>query len=104
MKIMEDDGEVIDIVAIYWCAEKTLFLGIPKDFGGLTAINSNKVKIIDPKINYRAVYFKNRMHGIYHWALIEEDLLDEVIDHDPKSFNRFIEILKSEGVLSEDFI
>ncbi|MDI2113973.1 hypothetical protein [Commensalibacter nepenthis] len=104
MKIKDSRNNIIDVVAIYWYKERTVFLSIPKNYGGLMVFNSNNVEIIDPVMNFRTIYFDNDMHGIYHWALIEEDLLDEVIDHDPKSFNRFIKILKSEGVLSEDFI
>lgn len=104
MKIKEIDGETINVFGVYWHKDETLFLGFPQNYNGLLAYGADEVEIIDPVIDFRTVYFKNRMHGIFHWALIEENLLDDVIDHDPKAFNRFIEILKSEGVLEPDFV
>lgn len=104
MKIKDSRDDIIDVVAIYWFEDKTLFYSIPKNHGGLMVFNSKKVEIIDPVMNFRTIYHPGRMNGIFHWSLIEEDLLDDVIDHDPKAFNRFIEILKSEGVLDPDFV
>ena len=39
------------------------------------------------------------MSGVFHWALIEENLLDAVIDHDPIAVERFLQIIKNENLI-----
>ncbi|EMV3396341.1 hypothetical protein AACI19_004577, partial [Escherichia coli] len=80
--------------------DETYFLGLLKGYGGLMAYRATQVSMISPEIDFQAIYFKN---GIYHWALIKEKLLDDIIERDEVAYKRFLEILKSEGHVDEEF-
>ncbi|UNK28665.1 hypothetical protein MNO11_02580 [Serratia plymuthica] len=103
MKIKEHDGEVVDIYAIYFIGDEVNFLGMPKNYGGLSAYSANEVQVVEPEIRGECVYFKNNGYGIYHWALIKEKLLDDLLELDETAYNRFLEILKAEGRIAQDF-
>ena len=103
MKIKEYDGEVIDIYAIYFINQDVNFLGMPRNYGGLSAYSAKEVNVIDPSISFNSVYFRNNSHGIYHWALIEERLLDDLLELDETAYKRFLKILKEEGHIEPDF-
>ncbi|MDJ0023005.1 hypothetical protein [Pantoea eucrina] len=103
MKIKEFDGTVVDIFAIYWLGKDTLFLGLPKNYGGLLAYDSKNVEIIDSSLNGTLEYFSNNINGIYHWSLIKEKLLDDILERDDVAYNRFLEILKTEGQIDPEF-
>lgn len=103
MKIKELDGTVVDVFAIYWLGKDTLFLGLPKNYGGLLAYDSKNVEIIDPSLHGTFEYFSTHINGIYHWFLIKEKLLDDILERDDVAYNRFLEILKAEGQIDPDF-
>ena len=96
-------GDIVDIFAIYNVGDREVFLGLPKNQGGLVTFNSDECEVIDASLNGRYVYFENDGGGVFHWALIEERLLDDVLEHDDDAYKKFVEILKSEGQLEEDF-
>lgn len=111
MKIKSQvSGHVIDIFGIYWvmsvdgfCTE-TILLGLPKNSGGLvpyriTGRLVDSVDIIDPSIPSGFIYYHS---GIYHKALIEENLLDDLREYDETAYKRFLEILKAEGSIDQD--
>lgn len=103
-------GHIIDIFGIYWvvsvdgfCTE-TILLGLPKNSGGLvpyriTGRLVDNVDIIDPSIPGDFIYYHS---GIYHKALIEEDLLDDLREYDETAYKRFLEILKAEGCIDQN--
>ncbi|HAZ3906346.1 TPA: hypothetical protein J1X00_004628 [Escherichia coli] len=93
-------GRLVDIFSVYWFGDETYFLGLLKGYGGLMAYRATQVSMISPEIAFQAIYFKN---GIYHWALIKEKLLDDIIERDEVAYKRFLEILKSEGHVDEEF-
>ncbi|MEY0017476.1 hypothetical protein AB7303_20455 [Providencia rettgeri] len=105
MKINESNGESIDVFAIYWINNKSLCLGLPKGYGGLSVYDLSEVDLIEPSLNGKFVYFQNdgAGSGVYHWALIEESLLDDLLELDEIAYKRFLDILKSEGQLADDF-
>jgi hypothetical protein len=103
MKIKELDGEIVNIYAIYFINGEVNFLGMPKNYGGLSAYSAREVTIVEPEIEGASVYFKNNGHGIYHWALVKENLLDDLLELDETAYNRFLEILKAEGRVDQDF-
>lgn len=80
-----------------------MFLGFPRNYGGLAAYKASEVTVIDSDLNFEAVYFHNNACGIYHWALIKEKLLDDLLGLDEVSYKRFLEILKAEGRIDPDF-
>ena len=109
MKIKKEYGNIEYVFGIYWNTYGgTNLLSLSKGNGGLTTCsligkNKDKVEIIEPTINWRAIYFHNTGYGIYHWALIEENLLDDIREYDEDAYNRFLEIIKSEGLVDPDF-
>lgn len=105
MRIQESSGELIDIFAIYWINNKSLCLGLPKGYGGLSVYDLSEVDLIESKIIGKLVYFQNEGagSGVYHWALIEESLLDDLLELDETVYKRFLDILKSEGQLDDNF-
>ncbi|MCO6545913.1 MAG: hypothetical protein J6583_04640 [Gilliamella sp.] len=109
MKIKEKDGTVVDIFAIYSLLSaidqkmKTYLYGIPKGYSGLMAFTLDEVDIIENAFKSEMVVFTNRGTGVYHWALIQENLLDDLLERDEDAYNRFLEIIKSEGLVDPDF-
>lgn len=105
MKIKDSYGEIINVFGIYWFSDgDTLFSGLPRNYGGLSAYSSDEVVVVDNSINFRTLYLKTEnAKGLYHWALIQERLLDDIIELDTTAFNRFLNIIKSEGLVAPDF-
>ncbi|TKI04143.1 hypothetical protein [Martelella alba] len=111
MKIKDEWGNVVHIFGMYWvlsvdktCTE-TMLLGMPKGNGGLgtyriTGKLAEKVEFIDPSIPEGFIYYYS---GIYHKALIEENLLDDLREYDEAAYQKFLEILKTEGLIDPDF-
>ena len=93
--------EIAEIFAVYWDKRgDTLFLGMTDKYSGLHAYSADEVEIIDPNINFRMVYFSDgNLPAILHWALIEKNLLDEVIDGNIELRKEFLDILRSENVI-----
>lgn len=105
MKIKDSYGEIINVFSIYWFLERgTYFYGLPKNYGGLLAYKAEEVVVVDNSINFNILYSENgRGNGLFHWALIQERLLDDIIELDTTAFNRFLNIIKSEGLVAPDF-
>ncbi|BDR54507.1 hypothetical protein KIMH_06180 [Bombiscardovia apis] len=109
MKIKEKDGTIVDIFAIFSLLSpidqrmKTYFYGVPKSYGGLIAFTLDEVDIIENVFRSEMVVFVNRGVGVYHWALIQEKLLDDLLERDEDAYNRFLEIIKEEGLVDPDF-
>ena len=103
MRILERHryrDEIVEIFAVYWNKRgDTLFLGMTDKYSGLHVYSADEAEIIDPNINFRMVYFSGSLRGVYHWALIEKNLLDEVIDGNPELEKEFLDILRSENVI-----
>lgn len=93
MKIKENDGTLIEIYAIYWMKGKTYFYGLIKGYG-LSVFNADKVEIVDPIISGDFIFFED---GVFFKPLIAEKILDDLVEGDPETYKRFIEILKAEG-------
>lgn len=104
MKILEKSRyseRIIDVFGIYWTKEgKTLFFGVPNDDSYVFAYSADKVEIIDSSINFKTVYLSSdSLPGVFHWALIEKKLLDEIIDGDLELREEFLNIVRSENVI-----
>lgn len=93
--------EIIDIFGIYWGEnEETIFFGLTQKHNYQYAYSADEVDIIDSNINFRAIYISNgSLTGIFHWALVEKNLLDEIIDGDTELREKFLEIVRSEKVI-----
>ncbi|MDB6369367.1 hypothetical protein ABLB90_16970 [Photorhabdus bodei] len=104
MKIQESDGSIVDVFAIYWFGDETYFYGLPPNYRGLQAYKSHEVSVIDTTIGFKTVFFSNDdAKSVHHWALIEEQLLDDLLELDETAYQRFLAILKAEGNIEQDF-
>jgi len=92
MKIKESDGTLIDVYAIYWMNSKTYFYGLIKEYG-LSVFNAEKVEIVDPTMSGDFIFFED---GIFFKPLITERILDDLVEGDPETYQRFLEILKAD--------
>ncbi|MFP1909051.1 hypothetical protein [Lonsdalea quercina] len=99
MKIKENDGTQLDVYAIYWIRGKTYFYGLIKEYG-LSAFSADKVEIVDSTISGDFIFFED---GIFFKPLIAERILDDLVEGDPETYKRFLEILKAEGQIDPDF-
>jgi hypothetical protein len=95
MKIkLKNPDEIVEIFAVYWgWRDKTYFYGMPEGYGGLLAYDASAVEVIDSELSGSFTYYSNNMKGIYHSALIEEKLLDDLLELDARAYKRFLEIL-----------
>ena len=111
MRIRTERGNVVDIFGLYWVlsvdrsSTETILLGLPKGNGGLapyriTGKLAENIEFIDPSIPEGFIYYHS---GIYHRALIEDNLLDDLREYDETAYQRFLEILKAEGRVDPDF-
>lgn len=100
MKIREKDGTIINVFAVYFVDNEPMFYGIPRNHGGLMAFRNSDVSVIESSMVGRYVLFQR---GVFHWALIEEELLDDLLELDREAYEKFIKILKKENLLEEDF-
>lgn len=93
--------ETAEIFAVYWDEERsqTLFLGMTDKYSGVYVYSENEVEIVNPNINFRTIYLSGHLPGVFHWALIEKNLLDEVIDGNSELTKNFLDILRSENVI-----
>ena len=96
------EDEIIDIFGIYWDERgDTLFWGLSDKYdSGIDVYSADEVEVIDPNINFRTVYLYNgRLPGVFHWALIEKNLLDEITDNNLELRKEFLDVLRSENVI-----
>ena len=96
------EDEIIDIFGIYWDERgDTLFWGLSDKYdSGIDVYSADEVEVIDPNINFRTVYLYNgRLPGVFHWALIEKNLLDEITDNNLELRKEFLDIVRSENVI-----
>ena len=68
-------------------------------YSGVYVYSENEVEIVNPNINIRTIYLSGHLPGVFHWALIEKNLLDEVIDGNSELTKNFLDILRSENVI-----
>ncbi|PHM72091.1 hypothetical protein [Xenorhabdus kozodoii] len=101
MKIKKFKSEkIIEVFAIYWFGEKTYFYGFAKGYDGLLSYNAEEVEIIESLLSGDFVFFEN---GIFYKPLIEKNILDDLLEADPVAYQCFLETLKSEGRIEQDF-
>ncbi|OCG37245.1 hypothetical protein A9G29_11535 [Gilliamella sp. Fer2-1] len=112
------ESHYVDIFGIYWAKSLntntigTYLCALPLGNGGMTVFcidhenknNKNNIEIIDSKINWSSIYYHNsNIQGIYHHSLIEENLLDDILEYDKDAYERFLEIIKEEGLVDSEF-
>ncbi|MEC5343323.1 hypothetical protein ABRZ24_12045 [Brenneria populi] len=101
-------GELLNVFGVYWYDNKTCFWVFPKDTGGLMVFELGKpgdrdrVTIADPNWSGNFL-FDNRIPGIFHHAIVEEDLLLGLSEKDEKAYVKFLNIIKEEGLVDQEF-
>lgn len=99
-----NSGRVVDAFAIYVIDGKKMFLLLPENHGGLISFSDDELDIIDGSFNSRYVHYKNDSGwGVFHWSLIEKELLDNILENDKEAYDDFLKILKEERLVPEDF-
>lgn len=94
MKIRTKSGKLVEIFAVYWgWQEKTYFYGLPDGYGGLLAYDSSEVEVVDAVFDGRYIFQDGNLKGIYHEALIEEGLLDDLLELDPGAYSKFLKLI-----------
>ena len=68
-------------------------------YSGVYVYSENEVEIVNPNINFRTIYLSGHLPGVFHWALIEKNLLDEVIDGNSELTKIFWTYYGSENVI-----
>lgn len=66
----------------------------------ITGKLAEKIEFVDQSIPEGFIYYRS---GIYHRALIEENLLDDLREYDESAYKRFLEIFKAESQIDPDF-
>lgn len=103
MKIKDESSDYVNVFGIYQVNGDTYFYGMPRGYKGLLSYRSKNVEVVNNEIIGRWVYFKNNCIGLYHWALIEGELLDDLLELDDIAYQKFLKILKLEGQVGEKF-
>ena len=68
-------------------------------YSGVYVYSENEVKIVNLNIDFRTIYLSGHLPGVFHCAIIEKNLLDEVIDGNSELTKNFLDILRSENVI-----
>lgn len=98
MKIRElsRDNEVT-VLAVYWAEyqgkREKLFLIIPYDgYEGVTAVSESECEVTDSSLDgFRLIKGASQGDMLVLGAVLEDDLLDRMIEHDPVAMARYRE-------------
>ena len=104
MLVKTPDNEILNVFQIFWNSQYTSLGILRPNTGGLNVIYLHEVEVMDPSFNFRTALFQGENGTMLaHWALIEKKLLDDFIDHSKSAYLEFLEIIKKEGIVDEDF-
>lgn len=105
MKVKTKYNAEHDIYGIYYGNIGIIFYGIYKgNYHGLSTLDPSKVEIMSSEISENFMFFKNdNLVGVFHSALIEEELLDDLIDADAMVYEKFLNILKEQKEIEPYF-
>lgn len=91
-------SSLLNVYGIYWHNDKTYFYCFPKGSFGLSSYGEDEVDIVDRVIESDFVYVNltHGMHGVFNKKLIDNNLLDQLIDHDRDAYEKFCYLLGKE--------
>ena len=91
-------GHIFEVFVVYWVREQTYYLAFPRRSTGLSAFLDSEVEVVDPNIgaDFISWTFLNGIQGIAHRHLIQHDLLDSLVEHDPEAYSKFLSLLGRE--------
>jgi len=99
MKIKDKKtSNIFTVYGIYWQDNKTYFYCFPKNSVGLTSYREDDVEIIDPTIDtdFEYVITYQDTGGIFHRHLLTDKLMDELLEHDPVAYKKFVSLIGNE--------
>jgi len=91
-------GGVFTVYGIYWHNNKTYFYAFPKNSMGISSFGEEEVEIIDRAIGSDFEYLPTDGYiaGIFHKYLLAEALMDDLLEHDPDAYKKFVTLLGKE--------
>lgn len=91
------DDAIYPVFGFYFHNGYKYFLALSvEERKGLVPFDYEIIEIIDHSFAGKWIYHD---HGFYHWALIEYDLLEDLISLKRKAFDFFLEIVESEWLI-----
>jgi len=99
MKITDKtSGHTFKVYGIYWSGGKTFFYCFPVRSGGLSSFSEEEIQIIDRTIESDFEYMRtdDGMSGLFHKHLLGERLMDDLLEHDPEAYKKFVSLIGRE--------
>jgi len=104
MKIKpHDENHIVDVYAVYWAKKEGInqrfYLIIPyKGYEGFNACSELESDLIDPSLS-DFILKKDDYGGdlLIHYAAHKDNLIYDLIDHDPEAMAKFLDLLEKEG-------
>ena len=100
MKIKpHDENHIVDVYAVYWYDNVRHYLIIPyKGYNGFNACLESKSDVIDTSLNDFVIVKNSKGNDLLiHRIIYDNNLLDDLIDHDPEAMAKFLDLLEKEG-------
>lgn len=88
---LHDSDDSREVIGIYWINGKRYYWVIPHEgYQGFLAASEDNCIIIDSFLSSDMIIYKgdDGRDTILHWAA--EDLLEDLVDHDPKAMAEFL--------------
>ncbi len=92
MKVREKtSNQIFTVYGIYWCGGKTFFYCFPRNTFGLSSYGEDEVDVLDSAIETDFVYLRTneQTFGVFNRHLLEGQLLDLLLEHDPEAYKQF---------------
>ena len=91
-------GMIFTVYGIYWHANKPYFYAFAKNSTGLSSYEEKDVEIIDYSIGCDFEYLPSDGYiaGIFHKYLLADALMDDLLEHDPNAYKKFVELIGKE--------
>lgn len=100
MLVLEKGREVpVEVYGLYWSDGGRVFWVIPyKGYEGLVTVAEKDCELIDARLSGSFVLRKNDADEdlLLHWALDKEDLIYDVLEHDPAAMQEFMRRLSGQ--------
>lgn len=96
MKIRDKkSGDFCTVYGIYWFEEKCYFCCFSSKGVGLSSYSQSEVEVIDRLLgaDFEFKKIKNGMCGVFHHLLLKDNIMEDLFEHDPQAYNKFIELL-----------
>ncbi len=93
MRVIDKEyGGEVNVYGLYHYNKDIYFYGIAVGEDSIAAFRQKDVEVIDPKFSFDVVYIGsdgNSSFMLLHWALAENNLLDDILDRDEDAINLF---------------